>query len=138
MARRQLQETLLGVCTLRAAHVYGNELIERGRPADAPATRRETIHGVWRSTIVGSKVCALIVLWAIALNELDVDELRVEQFVEWSTDSRATVHRRLHEFRELFPEHETPNELARLVADEARRRRESPSPHVAIAIPAVA
>ena len=58
----------------------------------------------WRTVI-------LIHEWAIAQAELGLLELPVETFVAWSVDSRATTHRRLYDFRQAFPEANTPGDL---------------------------
>ena len=128
----ELQQTLLAQCVLRAGRAHVERELADGRDPDRLPNRRETMRAVWRSIVDGSKVAALIVTWAMALDELGVDELRVEQFVAWSSESRATVHRRLHEFREAWPEHETPNELALLVLDEARARGTRPNVHALV------
>ena len=126
-------DTLLGQCILRAGRVFVDEQIAAGRDPEVPATRRDILRASWYSTKLGSAVTTLIVEWALALDELAVDELPTEKFVAWSASSRATVYRRLDDFRRVWPEHHTPNELARLVLDEARRRGERPSPQIVVA-----
>lgn len=119
------RDTLLGHCLLRASlqDVKGD-----GRLAATMA--------VVKATPKASRVAAFVVLWATALVDLDVDELGVEAYAAWAAESRATTYRRLADFRELFPEQDTPNALARLLADEARRTGSRPSPSLSIAVAA--
>lgn len=129
------RDTLLGQCVLRAGAAIVRENIAAGRDPDVPATRREILKATWQSTHLGAAVATLVIEWALALDELGVDELPTEKFVVWSASSRRTVYRRLDDFRRVWPEpeHHTPNELARLVLDEARRRGERPSPQIVLA-----
>jgi hypothetical protein len=129
-------DTLLGQCILRAGRVFVDENLAAGRDPTVPANRREILRATWASTRVGSNVATLIIEWALALDELHVDELGSEQFVDFSGSSRRTVYRRLSEFRRCWPEHDTPNELAGFVLAEARRRHVRVSPQLELALPA--
>lgn len=104
-------DSILGHCLVRASlrKVKGD-----GRLAAS--------YAVIRATPKASRVAAFIALWGTALVQLERDALGVEEYVEWAAESRATVYRRLAEFRELWPEFDTPNELACRVAAEMRRR----------------
>jgi hypothetical protein len=74
------------------------------------------------------RVTALIVMWAAALDDLEREELGAEEYAAWAAESRATVYRQLHDFRELWHD-ETPNRLARALLVAARASGESrPSP----------
>jgi hypothetical protein len=75
-----------------------------------------------KATPMASRVAAFVALWATALLDLDTDTLGPEAYARWAAESPRTVYRRLADFRELWPEYELPNELARLLADEAKRR----------------
>ena len=127
------QDTLLGQCILRAAAAIVNEDVAGGRDPNVPPSRRDKGRVMWKATHLGANVTAFVVEWAMALDELDVDELGLERFAGWSSLSRRTAYRRLDDFRRVWPEHDTPNELARLVLAEARRHGEQPSPRVLIA-----
>jgi len=134
MARKS--DTLLAHCVLRAGAALVRDDLAAGREPARPPSRRETMRAMWRSTQDCSKVAPLIALWAMALLELERDELGVEEFAAWAAESNRTVYRRLAEFRRLWREYDTPNELARLVADAARRSGERPSPSIAVPIAA--
>lgn len=121
------RDSLIAVCAVRAVHAHANDVVAAGRDPNALPSKGEKMRALWESTTVGSKVAGFILLWAIALDELDTDELGVEAMAEWSNEGRTTVYRRLTQFRRLFPEYDTPNELARDLVEQARRRRERPS-----------
>ena len=130
------RDTLLAHCLVRAM------LVEHGgdREAIVAASERGERLGRWQATRLAmkvtpraSRVAGFVVLWALALDEHG-EELGPETFVEWSFDSRATVYRRLADFRELFPEFDTPTPIARKLLEEAKRRGESVSPTMAIAV----
>lgn len=118
-------DTLLGHCLLRAS-----------APDVKGDGRLAATYAVVKATPKASRVAAFIALWAMAMVELDVDELGIEAYAEWAAESRRTAYRRNADFRELFHEYDTPNELARLLADEARRTGSRPSPSTSIAIAA--
>lgn len=128
------RDSLLGLCVVRAGEAHVRDELAAGRDPDKPPTKRETMRALWSSTGEASKVASVVVLWALALDELDVDELGPEAFSEWAAESRATVYRRLAEFRRLWPEYETPNELARQVVAAARARGGKFSPSLPIAV----
>ncbi|MCS6921007.1 MAG: hypothetical protein NZM07_03650 [Elioraea sp.] len=117
-------ESLLGHCLMRAAlrRVKGDGRLAAG-------------YAAVRAVPYASRVAAFIALWAIALDELGVEELGVERYGDWAAESKATVYRRLAEFRELFPEYRTPNEVARVVLETARTRGVVPGPEVQVALP---
>lgn len=129
-------QTLIDLCARRALEAQGDKLTLSGRDPTRRASKRETIKAMWVSTMSGQKVAALVVMWTVAREELGHD-VKVEEFVGWSHESRATVHRRLQEFRRLFPEYETPNELAQRLAEVAAARNEKPNVLLPVVLAAV-
>lgn len=132
---RRLDQSLLEVCVMRAGQAVVREDLANGRDPHVPATRRETIRGIWRAAQEGGKVAALIVMWALALDELQVDELGHEAFAKWANESPRTMYRRLAEFRAAWPEYEDPTPLAKMLLVEARRR--GVRPDVSLFVPAL-
>jgi hypothetical protein len=130
------RDSLLAHCLTRAMlHEHGGD-----RETIAAAADRGERLGRWQATRLAVKVtpkasrlAGFIVLWALAIEDLG-PELGAEAFVEWSFESRATVYRRLADFRELFPEFETPTPIAVKLLEAARRRGEGVSPGVPIAV----
>nr|CRY96443.1 hypothetical protein [uncultured prokaryote] len=58
-----------------------------------------------------SKVLAFIAEWQLAMDELGFGALGIEDFAEWSDESKATVYRHQASFRAAFPGHLTPTTL---------------------------
>jgi hypothetical protein len=114
---------------------HADEELGAGRDPNVPANRRELLRASWKSTRAGSNAATLIIEWALALDDLNVDSLGIEAFGEYSSDSVRTVYRRLSEFRRCWPEYDTPNELATAVLAEARRRDARVTPQLELALP---
>lgn len=129
-------DTVLGQCVLRAGRAYAEEQIAGGRDPHRPPNRRETMRAIWSSTNTGSRVASLIVMWAIALMDEERDEMAIEEFAAWSAESRSTVHRRLREFRQLWPEYRTPNEIAVELVRQAQALGRRPGVDVRIPVAA--
>ncbi len=113
-------DTILGQCMARAA------INLAGDSAGFMA--------VIRTSATAARVAAFITLWAYALQDTGQDEIGIEEFSRWSAESRATVYRRQQAFRELWPEFETPNEIAAAVLDVVRRTTVDLSPHVRVPV----
>jgi predicted secreted protein len=129
-------DTLLAQCILRAVRAQAEDDIASGRDPSVPANRRELLRTSWKATRVGSNAATLTIEWALALDDLNVHELGIEAFGEYSSDSIRTVYRRLSEFRRCWPEYDVPNELARVVLAEARRREVRITPQLELVLPA--
>ncbi len=129
-------DTFLAQCILRAVRAQAEDDIAAGRDPDAPATRRELLRTSWKATRVGSNAATLTIEWALALEDLNVHDLGPVAFGEYASDSIRTVYRRLAEFRRCWPEYELPNELARLVLAESRRREVRLTPQLELVLPA--
>ena len=74
-----------------------------------------------------SRVSAFIVMWAAAMRDEGVDEFSITEYQRYWNESERQAYRLQAEFRELWPEFETPNELARQVVkhlDASLSRRE--------------
>ena len=63
-----------------------------------------------------SRVAGFIVLWAIAMRDEGVDEYSITEYQRYWSEGERQTYRLQSEFRELWPEFETPNELARQIA----------------------
>jgi hypothetical protein len=93
-------------------------------PADAVGGRHrwQALRVMAKVTPRASRVAAFISMWGVALYDLGVDEISVDEFAEWANESRATAFRRASEYRELWPDIEI-NELGGLVRDHVRTHR---------------
>lgn len=99
--KEQRIDSLLGHCMARA--MIANGVREPGQA---------TPWAAMKATPKASRVAAFIALWAQALIDNDADEIGIEDFARWSGGSIRTAYRRQVDFRELWPEYETPNEIA--------------------------
>lgn len=124
-------DTLLAHCIARAIVVdAGGEGAAREKYGD----EAETLRGSkWRAFKVAAKatprasrVAAFIALWGLALYDLDRDELTVDEYAKWASESRPTAFRRAAEYRELWGDkYDDVNQLARLVRDHIREHTEA-------------
>lgn len=119
-------DTVLGHCLIRAAiaDAGGAEAAIERYPADAVGGRHrwQALRVMAKVTPKASRVAAFISMWAVALYDLGVDEISVDEFAEWAKESRATAFRRASEYRELWPDIEI-NVLARQLRDHIRTHR---------------
>jgi hypothetical protein len=67
-----------------------------------------------------SRVAAFIVLWALAMKDEKRDEYTITEFQRYYNEGERTAYRNQAEFRELWTEFETPNELARQIVPHLR------------------
>jgi hypothetical protein len=121
-------DTILAHCIARAVIAdAGGEAAARAKYGDQAAGLRATKWQAFKvaakATPRASRVAAFISLWGLALDDLDRDELTVDEYAEWASESRATAFRRAAEYRELWPEFDV-NELGRRVRDHVRAHRE--------------
>lgn len=63
-----------------------------------------------------SRVAGFIVQWAIAMREEARDEFSITEYQRHWSENERQAYRLQKEFRELWPEYETPNELAVQIA----------------------
>ncbi len=80
-----------------------------------------------KATPKGSRVAAFIVLWAVAMRLEGADEFSITEYQRYWNEGERQAYRLQKEFRELWPEYENPNELARQIVkhvDEKTSKRE--------------
>lgn len=68
-----------------------------------------------KATPKASRVGAFIVLWALAMRLEGVDEFSITEYQRYWNEGERQAYRLQKEFRELWPEYENPNELARQI-----------------------
>jgi hypothetical protein len=117
------RDSLLAHCVARAAVADG---FVKGKSVNWAAIR---------ATPKAARVAGFVVLWAIAKHEHPGEPVTTEGLCErWNLTERS-VGRYRAEFRELFPEYETPDVIAgRIVAELDAREvaRLGPLVHVAL------
>ena len=60
-----------------------------------------------------SRVAGFIVMWAVAMRDEGVDEYSITEYQRYWNEGERQTYRLQKEFRDLWFEYETPNELAR-------------------------
>lgn len=72
-------------------------------------------YGYMKGGRVGGRMVAFVIEWAKYQAATGDSPGNANAFAIWAALPRATAYRRLDEFCELFPEHQTPAPLARYV-----------------------
>ena len=108
-------DTIIGHCILRAmAHAEGG--IEAVN-AKVAAGERYSKFGALRLSVkvtpMASRVATFIVCWAIGMKMEGADEYTITEYQRYWKENERSVYRVQAEFRELWPEFNNPNELAR-------------------------
>ena len=114
------RDTLLAHCIARAViHDQGgiDAAVERYGPRAERLSKWGALRAAARVTPKASRVAAFIVMWAVAMRDEAVDELTISHYQRYWNLSERQAYREQSEFRDLWPELETPNELARQLVD---------------------
>lgn len=124
MGRRAL-DTVLGHCIARAVmHDEGG--LEAAVAKYGPNAERwstwSKLRAVTKATPKASRVASFIVLWAVGMMEEDREDYSITEYQRYWNESERQAYRVQNEFRELWPEFETPNELAQQIAKQVDRR----------------
>jgi hypothetical protein len=122
------KDTILAHCIGRAiiADAGGMDAAQAkyGEKAEVLAgSKWQALKAAAKATPRASRVAAFICMWGLALDDLDLDEITVDEYAEWANEARATAFRRAAEYREMWEDIEI-NTMARKVRDHVRSRRE--------------
>jgi hypothetical protein len=122
------KNSLLAHCLARAViHEQGGleaAVAKYGPNAERMSKWRATATAV-KVTPKASRVAGFIVLWATAMRVDELDSFSITEYQRYWNESERQAYRRQVEFRELWPEYETPNELASQIVAYLRKRGES-------------
>ena len=127
-ARRR--DSLLAHCVARAVvHEQGgiDATVEAYGPRAERLSKWAAVKAAAKVTPKASRVAAFVVMWAAAMMDEDADEFSITEYERYWHEGERQTYRLQKEFRELWPEYETPNELARLVirhVDETLTKRD--------------
>lgn len=108
-------DTILGHCLIRAvvADEGGPEAATAKYGTGSTVSKWDAVKVVAKVTPKASRVAAFIVLWAVAMRIEGLDELSITEYQRYWNEGERQAYRVQKEFRELFPEFETPDEIAR-------------------------
>ncbi len=120
VSKAKREDTLLFHCVSRAvvADMGVDAAIERfGTPGKQPPKWQ----GVWiaaKATPKASRVAAFIILWAVGMREERKDAYSITEYQRYWNENERQAYRMQADFRELWPEFDTPNEVARQLLDQ--------------------
>lgn len=112
------KDSLLSHCLARAfvAEEGGEEAAATKYGAQAERlTKWTAVKAAVRLTPKASRVAAFVIMWAIAMREQGRDEFSITEYQRFWNEGERKAYRLQVEFRELWPEFDTPNELARQI-----------------------
>jgi hypothetical protein len=87
--------------------------VERYGPKAERLSKWSAIKTAAKVTPKATRVAGFIVMWAIAMRDEGKDEFSITEYQRWWNEGERQTYRLQREFRELWPELETPDVLAR-------------------------
>jgi hypothetical protein len=126
VGKRRKQDTLLAHCIARAViDDAGGEAAARERYGDdasalAAESKWRQIRLLLKVTPKASRVAGFIVLWSLAMKDEGKEAYTISEYQRYYAENERKAYRDQAEFRELWPEFETPNELARQIVPHLR------------------
>ena len=112
------RDSLFAHCVARAIiHEQGgiDAAVERYGPKAERLSKWAGVKYVTKATPKASRVAAFITMWAIAMVLEERDEFSITEYERYWNEGERQTYRLQKEFRELWPEFETPTELARQI-----------------------
>ncbi len=126
MARKR--DSLLAHCLARAViDDAGGEESARAKYGDDGEKARamnmfQQIKLATRVSPKASRTAGFIILWAWAMKSERQDSFTITEYMRFYSENERQAYRSQSEFRDLWPEFETPNELARQVVKHLDKR----------------
>ena len=112
------RDSLLAHCIARAViHEQGgiDEAVAAYGPKAERLSKWAAVKAVAKVTPKATRVASFIVMWAAAMLDEGVDQYSITEYQRYWNEGERQTYRLQSEFRELWPELETPNELARQI-----------------------
>ena len=107
-------DTILGHCVARA--LLAEAGIEPGKGVYGEGVSKwEAMRATVRVTPKAMRVATFIVLWSVGMREVGRDSYSLAEYQERWNESERTAFRLQSEFRELWREYPTPDEIAHSV-----------------------
>jgi hypothetical protein len=75
----------------------------------------EALKTAAKVTPKASRVATFVVFWSVAMRLEGLDEFSITEYQRYWNENERQAYRLQREFRELWPELQTPNELARQI-----------------------
>jgi hypothetical protein len=118
-------DTILGHCIARAVIQDEGGLEAAKERYGENAERWSTLsklRAVTKATPKASRVATFIVLWAVGMKEEGKAEYSITEYQRYWNENERQAYRVQNEFRELWPEFETPNELGQQILKHLDRK----------------
>ena len=134
------KDSLLAHCIARAVIAdAGGEEAARAKWGDdasgvARMSRWQQVKLTTRVTPKAARTAGFIVLWAWAMKDEGKDAYSITEYQRYYHEGERQAYRSQSEFRELWPEFDTPNELASQVAKQLDKRPNPLSPPTSVPV----
>ena len=118
-------DTILGHCIARAVMLDEGGVDAAKERYGENKERWSTwsqLRAVTKATPKAMRVATFIVCWAIAMQEEGRDGYSITEYQRYWNENERQAYRLQNEFRELWPEFETPNEFAREILRRVNER----------------
>ena len=89
--------------------------VEKFGPEAERLSKWSSVKVVAKVTPKASRVAGFVVMWAVAMLLEERDDYSITEYERYWNEGERQTYRLQKEFRELWPEFETPNELARQI-----------------------
>src|SRR6478672_10648822 len=109
------RDSLLAHCIARAIiHEQGglDAAVEMYGPKAERLSEWAAVDAAAKVTPKASRVAGFVVMWAAAMMDESAAEYSITEYERYWHEGERQTYRLQKEFRELWPEYETPNELA--------------------------
>jgi hypothetical protein len=116
---------VLAHCIARAViHEQGGieAAVEKYGPRAERLSKWSALKTAARVTPKASRVASFIVFWAVGMWDGDGENFSITEYQRYWNESERQAYRLQKEFRELWPELETPTELARQIVEHVDRK----------------
>jgi hypothetical protein len=110
------KDSIIGHCLMRAIIVEQGGIeaaVEKYGPKAERLSKWSAIKTAAKVMPKATRVAGFIVFWAVAMREEGKDEFSITEYQRFWSEGERQTYRLQKEFRELWWDFETPNELAR-------------------------
>ncbi len=111
--RKRRQDSLIVHCISRAI-AASNGRQKTQEQLDAGTLRVSNLAAA-KATPKATRVAGFILQWALAMRDEGVDQYTITEYQRYWREGERQAYRQQKEFRELWPEFDTPDELARQI-----------------------
>jgi hypothetical protein len=111
------KDSILTHCLLRslAHNEGGTEALLQKFGKDVKVSKWAAVKASGKAAPLATRVAGFIVQWAIAMRLEGKAEYSITEYQRYWNENERTAYRLQSEFRQLWPEFETPNELAQQI-----------------------